>query len=101
MGVAAAAAEAMRHLSRPGLDGFFLHVDADVLDDAIMPAVDYRLPGGLSAMELSHVVRAAAESGRLAALEVTIYNPALDPDGTAGRLLADTLVDGLTLSRRV
>jgi hypothetical protein len=29
---------------------------------------------------------------------VTIYNPALDHDGSAGRLLANALVD--TLSRR-
>ena len=100
MGITAAAAEAMRHLARHDLDGFFLHVDADVLDDAIMPAVDYRLPGGLSAVELRHVLRAAAASGRLAGLEVTIYNPALDHDGSAGRLLANALVDGLTLSRR-
>jgi arginase len=99
-GIAAAAADAMRHLARRDLDGFFLHVDADVLDDAIMPAVDYRLPGGLSAVELRHVLRAAAASGRLAGLEVAIYNPALDRDGSAGRLLADALVDGLTLSRR-
>ena len=101
MGIAAAAAEALRHLARRDLDGFFLHVDADVLDDAIMPAVDYRLPGGLSAVELRHVLRAAAASGRLAGLEVTIYNPTLDHDGSAGRLLADALVDGLSLSRRV
>jgi arginase len=100
MGITAAAAEAMRHLARRDLDGFFLHVDADVLDDAIMPAVDYRLPGGLSAVELRHVLRAAAASGRLAGLEVTIYNPSLDHDGSAGRLLANALVDGLTLSRR-
>ena len=100
MGIAAATAEALRHLARHDLDGFFVHVDADVLDDAIMPAVDYRLPGGLSAGELRHVLRAAAASGGFAGLEVTIYNPALDRDGSAGGLLVDALVDGLTLSRR-
>jgi len=26
-----------------GIDGFWVHLDADVLDDAIMPAVDYRM----------------------------------------------------------
>ena len=36
------------HVARDELDGFFIHVDADCLDDAIMPAVDYRLPGGLA-----------------------------------------------------
>jgi len=60
-----------------------------------MPAVDYRLPGGLSVGELSHVLRAVADSGRLAGVEVTIYNPALDDDGAAGRHLTDALVAGL------
>jgi len=95
MGIEAAAAEAVRHLARADLEGIFVHVDADSLDDAIMPAVDYRLPGGLSAGELSHVLAAVVDSGRLAGLEVTIYNPALDDDGAAGRILADALVDGL------
>ena len=36
-----------RHLSRPELSGFWMHLDADVLDDDLMPAVDYRIPGGL------------------------------------------------------
>ena len=31
-----------------GLDGFWIHVDADVLNDDEMPAVDYRNPGGLT-----------------------------------------------------
>jgi len=49
-GVTLAARDAVAYLTRDhGPDnGFWLHLDADVLDDAIMPAVDYRLPGGLS-----------------------------------------------------
>jgi hypothetical protein len=50
---AAAAADAIRHVTREGLDGFFIHLDADCLDDEIMPAVDYRIPGGLSWDELA------------------------------------------------
>jgi arginase len=94
VGVEAAVADALRHLTRPDLAGLFVHVDADVLDDAIMPAVDYRLPDGLKAGELSHLLRALVDSGRLAG-EVTIYNPALDQDGEAGRRLVDAIVDGL------
>ena len=95
IGIEAAVAGAVDRLTRPALDGVFVHVDADVLDDAIMPAVDYRLSGGLTAAELSRVLRAARDSGRLSGLEVTIYNPALDADGSAGRTLADALVAGL------
>jgi arginase len=96
VGISDAASEAIRHVARPELDGFWIHVDADCLDDAIMPAVDFRLPGGLSADELRLVLERALASGRAVGLEVTIYNPALDPERRAGKLLAQLLVSGLT-----
>lgn len=95
MGIAAAAAAAVEHVARAELDGFWIHLDADVLDDGVMPAVDYRLPGGLSVDELKSVLRAALAGGRAVGMEVTIYNPALDADGAAGRALADALADVL------
>ena len=70
-------------------------VGLDVLDDAVMPAVDYRQPGGLSADELATVLTAAMATGRVAGIEVTIYNPALDPAGAAGAALAGALARGL------
>jgi arginase len=96
-GIVAVAREAIAHLSRAELDGFWIHVDADCLDDAVMPAVDFRLPGGLSPSELASVLQMALDSGRAVGLEVTIYNPTLDADGRAGKLLADVLV--MVLSR--
>ena len=92
-GVDVAAQDAVGHLTRSGgaSGGFWIHLDADVLDDAIMPAVDYRLPGGLSWDELARVLRAALRSGRAVGLEITIYNPSLDPDGSCGRTLAETV----------
>jgi arginase len=88
-GIAATSQEAIAHLTRSELTGFFIHVDADCLDDAIMPAVDYRLAGGLHPEELVVLLRAALASGRALGIEITIYNPSLDPDGSAGRRLAD------------
>ncbi len=96
VGIETAVVQAMRRFARLDLDGVFVHVDADVLDDTIMPAVDYRQPGGLTAAELIHILRTVEASGGLAGLEVTIYNPALDADGVAGRVLADAIVAGLT-----
>ena len=95
LGVESAANEAVNHLTRPELAGFFIHVDADCLDDAIMPAVDYRYPDGLSWEELETVLRIALASGKAVGFEITIYNPDLDEDGRAGRALADTLVAAL------
>src|SRR6476619_3595083 len=95
-GALAVAERALAHLTRPGApDRFWVHVDADVLDDAVMPAVDYRQPGGLSLDELATLLAAATATGRVAGVEVTIYNPALDPDGTAGAALTGALVRGL------
>jgi arginase len=99
MGTIAAAEEAIRHVGRDELDGFWIHVDADCLDDAVMPAVDFRLPGGLSPEQLHTVLTMALDSGRAVGIEVTIYNPALDPGRRAGKLLADLLVGALAGSK--
>jgi arginase len=96
LGVERAARDAVEHLTREGLDGFFIHVDADCLDDAIMPAVDYRIPGGLSWNELVTTLQIAIGSGKAVGIEITIYNPKLDTDGAAGQGLADALARGLT-----
>jgi arginase len=91
-GIRDTVSDAIGHLTRRGApESFWIHLDADVLDDAIMPAVDYRIPGGLSWDELVATLRTAMESGRAVGLEVTIYNPKLDADGSSGRGLADTL----------
>jgi arginase len=96
-GIDGTARYALAHLTRSGgPDGFWIHVDADVLDDAIMPAVDYRLPGGLSWEELTTLLRAALETGRAIGLEVTIYNPKLDPDGSGARGLVQVIGNAMT-----
>ncbi len=95
LGADVAALAAVDHVEREGLDGFFIHIDADSLDDEVMPAVDYRLPDGLSVDELTTALEIAVSSPKAVGIEVTIYNPALDPDGRAGRTLADVLVAAL------
>ena len=94
-GVEAAAASAVERLSRTELDGFWIHLDADVLDDAVMPAVDYRMPDGLSWDELATVLRAAVSGGRAVGINVTIFNPKLDGDGSIARAFVEALARGL------
>jgi arginase len=98
LGAERAVHAALARLTRSGLDGFFIHVDADCLDDVLMPAVEYHLADGLSWEELETTLRLALASGRAVGLEVTIYNPRLDPDGSAGRELASTLARALGTS---
>ena len=97
-GLATAIEASLARVARDDLSGFFVHLDADVLDDAVMPAVDYRAPGGLRFGEVARIVSAALATGKAVGLELTIFNPALDPDGTLARELVDMLVTGLKAS---
>jgi arginase len=96
LGINRAAQAAVAHIDRDDRDGFWIHCDVDVLDDEIMPAVDYRMSGGLSWEDLTTTLRAAMASGRAAGFELTIFNPRLDRDGAIARKLVDAVVAGLT-----
>jgi arginase len=95
LGLEVAIDAALEQLTGGATGGFFIHLDADVLEDEVMPAVDYRIPGGLSPAELGRVLTRALASGAAVGMEVAIYNPSLDRDGSAGerlmRLLARSL----------
>jgi arginase len=86
---------AIEALSRPEVVGFWVHLDGDVLDDAVMPAVDYRMPGGLAWGELATILSLAMASGRAIGLDITIFNPKLDGDGSIAAAFVDALVSGL------
>lgn len=92
LGAAAAMREALVHLQRPALQGFWIHLDLDVLDPALMPAVDSPDPGGLRFEELEDALATALASPRAAGLELTIYDPDLDPDGAYAERLVAMLV---------
>lgn len=95
-GAAAAAEQAVTFLTRPdGPRGFWIHVDADVLDQTIMRAVDDPRPNGLTWEELVSALRVAIASGAALGLQIAIYNPDFDPDGTNGRGLATTIRSAL------
>lgn len=87
------AAAIMAIVARRELAGYWLHVDVDVLDPAIMPAVDSPAPGGISPGELTELLRLLAP--RATGAHATVFDPDLDPAGTHARLLADCLTKGL------
>jgi arginase len=80
-----------RAIERIKADGFWLHVDLDVLATAELRAVDYPQAGGLDWPTLDRLSLAAASDPRCRGASVVIYNPALDPD----RADADKLIDYL------
>ncbi len=92
-GAAEAAANAFAVLGGRGLDGFWIHVDVDVLDGEVMPAVDSPEPGGLGYQELITLLRALTASDLAVGAEVTIFDPDLDRDGHLAQELATVVVD--------
>jgi arginase len=95
LGIKNASSFAIRKLLENETDGFWIHLDADVLDDSIMPAVDYRLEGGLSFSELSDLLRTINSSGRAVGMSITIFNPNLDLDKSIASKFVSSIVDGL------
>jgi len=100
VGARAAARDAVKYLTRDGgpEDGFWIHLDADVLDETIMQAVDDPRPGGLAWDELVSALSIAVGSGHAVGLQVAIYNPGIDAGGTNGHGLAATVRQALAAS---
>ncbi|WP_406844106.1 arginase family protein [Flavobacterium soyae] len=71
----------LSEVENKNLDGFWLHIDVDVLNDDIMPCVDSRTPDGLTYEEFNELTSYLFESQKLSGLEITILDPDLDETG--------------------
>jgi arginase len=95
-----AAEAALARVATDGVDGFWIHLDADVLDSAIMPAVDSPEPDGPSLENVATLVRTLTRHPAALGLQLTIYDPALDTDGACAarlvNLLASVFADAST-----
>jgi arginase len=94
-GVAAVAGAAIERLGARDIARGWLHVDLDVLDQSVMPAVDSPGSPGLTYAELSELIATLIGSGRIAGLDVAIYDPDLDPDGRHAPEIVAAIASGL------
>jgi arginase len=85
------AAASLTRIAAPDVRGFWIQVDTDVLNPAIMPAVDSPEPGGPSAEDLVQFLTPLVRHPRALGLSITIYDPALDPDRSCARRLVSLL----------
>ncbi|MGH2989676.1 MAG: arginase family protein [Solirubrobacterales bacterium] len=69
----------------------WLHFDVDVLDQAVFPATDYLMPGGMSWDELTAALAPLASVPKIVGVSLGCYNPDRDPDGACGRTLVEAL----------
>ena len=88
-GIEAAAAELAERLGASG--PFWLHLDVDVLDEAVFPATDYLQPNGLDWDELTALLAPLAASESLIGTSLACYNPDKDLDLDCGRRLIEAL----------
>jgi arginase len=87
-GLGAAAGELAERL---GSGPFWLHLDVDVLDQAVFPATDYPQPEGLGWEELAALLGPLAASDALVGASLACYNPDKDPGLEFGRRLVTAL----------
>ncbi|MGH9733195.1 MAG: arginase family protein [Candidatus Acidiferrales bacterium] len=72
---------------------FILHFDVDVIDG--FAATNYPGSGGLTLDDVREALDVFVQEKNLAAIEVTAYNPAKDPDGAAAATIIDLLTGAL------
>jgi hypothetical protein len=89
-GAAAAAQTAVDRIRGNGYE-FVLHFDVDVIAD--FAATNYPGSGGLQLEEVRDALKVFVSQKHLAAIEVTAYNPAKDPDGSGAKLIIDLLAE--------
>ena len=87
-------ADIVDRTAHDGLDGFWVHVDVDVLDPDHMPAVDSPDPGGISPALLSEALTALWP--RAAGMTVGILDPDLDPAGQYAVQVATIILEAVT-----
>jgi arginase len=90
-GIAGTSRAALDRLAQANLAGFWIHFDADVLDPDVMPAVDSPEPGGLGLEEIAELLTPLVRHPQALGLELTIYDPTLDPDRTCAARLVTIL----------
>jgi arginase len=90
----------LTRVAAPEVQGFWIQLDVDVLNPALMFAVDAPEPGGPMPDELVSLLTPLVRHPRALGLSVTIYDPALDPDRSCARQLVGLLTALLQSSER-
>jgi arginase family enzyme len=93
LGMATAIDRALEHVR--GCDAIFVDCDIDVIDRSQFPGAPGARPGGMAVENFFEAVRRLASEPRVRAIDLTEWDPPLDPSDlsalTAGRWLAECL----------
>ncbi|MDC0687583.1 arginase family protein [Pseudomonas sp. NMI760_13] len=78
-------------LDQAPAQGFWIHLDVDVLDQATMPAVDSPGTPGLTPDDLVKIMTPFVADRRCRGMTVTVFDPDLDPDGRFAAVIVGIL----------
>jgi arginase len=94
-GIDASARRVIARLGSRNLSKVWLHVDLDVLDERVMPAVDSPGTPGFDFAQLADLVAALCASGRIVGANFTIYDPERDKGARHAPALVRCIADGV------
>jgi arginase len=94
-GIDASAKRVIARLQERGLNKAWMHVDLDVLDQSVMPAVDSPGSPGFTYAQLSQLMAALCASERFLGINFTIYDPERDKGTRYARPLVECIANGL------
>jgi arginase len=80
-------------IKKEDVNGYWLHLDADVLDASIMPCVDCPEHNGLQFSELKVLLKTLLQSHKIIGMNVTILDPELDNNYEVTNTFSDMLID--------
>ena len=93
--LAETAATVLDRVAPSDLSGFWIHVDADVLNPEAMPAVGSPEPGGPNIDELAALLAPMVDHPKALGIALSLYDPSLDPDRSSAARLVELLAKSL------
>ena len=93
--LAETASTVLDRVAASDLSGFWIHVDADVLNPEVMPAVGSPEPGGPDIDELAALLAPLVHHPKALGIAISLYDPSLDPDRSSAARLVELLAQSL------
>jgi len=75
----------------PDPTGIYLHLDLDVLDEAVAAVNVYHAPGGITGEQLADIAEAMCREFPVRAVSLTVYDPGFDPEGRVPPIAMEVL----------
>ena len=94
------AATVLDRVTASDVSGFWIHVDADVINPEVVLAVGSPEPGGPDIDDLAALLAPLVDHPKALGIALSLYDPSLDPDRSSAARLVELLAQSLLGGRR-